>query len=262
MIEKHFIELMNREIDGVNSPDESMALQTYLKSSEEGRRRYEELQGVVRMFSAAGDITPPSHLDRTIMASIVEREATHGARTERRSILDVLSPRRKLAYSFAAGLACGLILLFVLLNALSRPNKLDRKDLYGALVEKQERGAAVATEHVLLTAANLSGSVGVQYRSRSLTVILDLEGPGELETTLTPAASLSVESVSAPSCGAFDVRTSPGGVTLRTSGRCGIIVIFRDETGAQPAVNVSIASGGTRLFERTIARDKTRDIRK
>jgi len=262
MIEKRLIELMNKEIDGANSPDESAALQAYLQSNDEGRRYYEELRGVATLFSAAGEITPPQDLDRAIMASITEQEARRTVGADGRSVLGVFSPRRKLAYSFAAGLGFGLILILILLNALPKPNMLDRRDLYGALTERHNREAVIATEHALLNAANLMGSVGVEYRAHSVTVILDLEGTGELETTLAPALSLPVESVRAPSCTAFDVRTTSAAVMVKTGGHCGIIVTFADETGAQPAVNVSISSGGIQLFERTIARDETSGSRR
>jgi len=262
MIKKHLIELMNREIDGVNSPDESATLQAYLQSNEEGRRYYEGLRGVATLFSTAGDVTPPGDLNRMIMASIPERDARRGAHTERRSMLDAFSPRRKLAYSFAAGLVLGCVLFLILFNALPRQDSLDRKDVYGALIGRRDGGTVIATEHAILETANVSGSVSVEYRERSVAVICDLNGIGELETTLTPAMNLPVEGVRAPSCGAFDVRTSSGGVMLRTPGLCGIIVIFADETGAHPAVNVSIDSGGIRLFEQTIARGETRDSRR
>ena len=253
MIEERFIELMNKEIDGANSQDESAALREYLQSSDEARRCYEELRGVANMFSEAGDVTAPEDLDWMITRSIAEREA---ARAGRRSILEILTPRKKLAYAFAAGLACGLVLLIIFLNATPKTGKLDQKDLYGALAGGANGEAVIATNHVSLATKSLSGAAAVQYREHSVTVILDLDASGEIEAMLTPAERLPVESFSAPSCGALDIQTSPAGVTMRISGRCGAAVMFRDDTGAHPAIKISIDSRGMRIFEQTIGRDE------
>jgi len=256
MIEKHFIELMNKEIDGANSPDESAALRAYLKSSDEAMRHYEELRGVAKMFSEAGEVAVPPDLDRTIIRSIADREAARDAPTGKRSILDIFTPRKRLAYSFAAGLSCGLVLLIILLNTTLKTGRLDQKDLYGAFAGGARGEAVIATKHVSLATKGLSGAAAVQYREHSVTVILDLDASGEIEAMLTPAVPMPVESFSAPSCGAFDIHTSPTGLIVRISGRCGAAVTFRDKTGAHPALNISLESGGIRIFEQTIGRDE------
>jgi hypothetical protein len=257
MIEKRYRELMNQELDGANTPDESALLRSFLASSEEARRMYDELRGLAGMFAAAGDIAPPRDMKRAIMAAIAEREAIGGARrTERRRFFDVLAPRKKVACAFAAGVAFGLVTLVILLRAMPQGGGLDRKDLYGSLAGRHGAGDVIASESVSIEAAGISGRVTAQYRDNALTVTLDLAAQREFEVVLSPAGRLPVESFGAPSCGAFDIRTDTAGVAFKAASGCSIVVTFRDEAGAHPAVNVAVGAGGGRIFEHTIVRGR------
>jgi hypothetical protein len=257
MIEKRHIELMNKELDGVNTPDESAALRSFLASSEEARRMYDELRGVAGMFAAAGEVTPPRDMKRTIMAAIAGREAFRGARrAERRRFLDVLTPRKKVACSFAAGAAFGLAALIILLRATPQVSNLDRKDLYGTLAGRRGAEDVVASESIPIEAGDVSGRVTARYRDRSLTVALDLDAPREIEVVLSPAGRLPVESFGAPSCGAWDIRTDTAGVAFKADSGCNFTVTFKDEAGAHPPVNITVSSGGVRIFEHTIVQGR------
>jgi len=257
MIEKRYIELMNKEMDGVNTPDESAALRCFLASSEEARRMYDELRGVAGMFAAAGEIMPPPDMKRTIMEAIAERKALRGARrAERRRFLDVLTPRTKLACSFVGGVAFGLLALIIMLRAIPQSGGLDRKDLYGTLAGRRSAETVIASESVSIEAGDVSGRLTAQYRDNSLTVALDLNAPREIEVVLSPAGRLPVESLSAPSCGAYDIRTQSAGVAFKAASGCGFSVTFRDEAGVHPSVNVTVSAGGGRIFEHAIVKGR------
>lgn len=257
MIEERYIDLMNKELDGANTPDESAALRSFLASSEEARRMYDELRGVAGMFAAAGEVTPPRDMKRTIMAAIAEREANRGARrAEHARFLDILTPRKKVAYSFAAGVAFGLVALVILLRAMPQGGGLDRRDLYGTLAGGRGAGDVIASESVSILAGDISGRVTAQYRDNSLTVALDLDAPREIEVVLSPAGGLPAESFSAPSCGVYDIRTETGGVTFKAGSGCGFAVTFGDKAGAHPSVNVAVSAGGSRIYEHTIIKGR------
>jgi len=257
MIDKRYIELMNKELDGANTPDESAALRSFLASSEEARRMYDELRGVAGMFAAAGEVAPPRDMKRAIMAAIAEREAIRGSgRVERVRFLEVFTPRKRIACSFAAGIAFGLVALIILLRAMPQVSELDRKDIYGALAGRRSSESLIASESIPIEAGDISGRVTAQYRDNSLTVAIDLDAPREIEVVLSPAGRLTVESFSAPSCGAYDVRTDTAGVALKAASGCNFTVTFRDEAGAHPSVNIAVSAGGSRIFERTIARGR------
>jgi hypothetical protein len=240
MIDNRYIELMNREIDSVNSPEESAALRAHLESNEEARRYYEELRGVARIFVEAGDVAPPKDLNREIMRSVAEHDAvlaSSGAGRARRSpLLGIFAPGKRLAYSFAAGLALGLVILVIVLGAVSKQDRFDRSALYGALGDRRSMGPVVSTETIPLATDDVSGSIDVRYFGSSVVVTLDLDSGRGIETTL---------------------RADTASVTLASSGRYTAALAFRDEAGAHPPVSVSIAAEGGRTYEWIIAGDRT-----
>ena len=218
---------------------------------------YDELRGVAGMFAAAGEVTPPRDVKRAIMAAIAEREAFRGTRrAERWHFFEVLTPRKKVACSFAAGVAFGLVALIIVLRAMPQMSELDRKDLYGTLAGRRSSESVIASESIPIDAADISGRVTAQYRDNSLTVAIDLNAPRETEVVLSPAGRLTVESFSAPSCGAYDVRTETGCVAFKAASGCNFTVTFRDEAGAHPSVNIAVSAGGSRIFEHTIVRGR------
>ncbi len=244
MIENRYIELMNREIDGVNSPEESAALRAHLESNEEARRYFDELRGVAKIFVEAGDVTPPKDLNREIMRSVAEHDAVRasvGAGRARRAPIFGIFAGKRLAYSFAAGLALGLVILVVVLGAVSKQGRFDRSALYGALGDRRSMGPVVLTETVPLATDDVTGTIDVRYLANSIVVTLDLDAGREIEMTL---------------------RADTASVTLTSSGRCAAAVAFRDEAGAHPDVSVEITADGGRIYERIIVGDKAGAIQK
>jgi len=257
MIDKHYIELMNREIDGVATHTERADLRAYLNGNPEARAHYDELRSVDAAFKRAGSVEPPANFEETLIASVTEREVLCEAReTLPARLVTLLTPRRKLAYSFAAGLACGLIILGIILTASPVTDRLDVKNLYGALTGRQKESAIVAEERLPIAMSGVSGSIAALYRERSITLELDLDSQAEIATTVAPAGSLSIESFSAPSGGVSGILTDAAGLTLRSTGRCRFAITFKDEAGGHPAVNVVMRSGGNTIFDQTISRGR------
>ncbi len=60
MIDEHYIELMNNEIDGHNTPAQSDSLRSYLESDREARRLFDELQQSATLIAESEDVAPPA----------------------------------------------------------------------------------------------------------------------------------------------------------------------------------------------------------
>jgi hypothetical protein len=173
------------------------------------------------------------------MRSAAEHDAVRAAagtgRARRAPLFGMFSPGKRLAYSFAAGLALGLVVLVVVLGAVSKQSRFDRSSLYGALGDRRSTSPVVLAETIPLATDEVSGSIDVRYLASSIVVTLDLDATREIEMTL---------------------RADTASVTLTSSGRCDAAVAFRDEAGAHPDVSVSISADGGRIFERIIVGDK------
>jgi hypothetical protein len=117
MIKPEYIELMNQELDGTNSAEQSRDLEKYLSSHEEARAYYRELVEAVDVFAKVDHLSPPPGLGNSILAQVDQRaggwpepDASPRDRSLWASLRDLLRPRLEPAYAFTflAGLAVGL----------------------------------------------------------------------------------------------------------------------------------------------------------
>ncbi len=250
MNEKRWLELMNGELDGANTPEESSALRAHLASSEEARRRFDELGRMARMFADAGEVKPPAAMESRIIDAIAARDDAAGR--DRGFLLDFLAPRRKIAYSFAAGIAVGALIFVIIYHALGGGNQLDVRDLYGSLAERERAGAVLDARSVEIAAPGCTGSAAVQYRDEAVIVGVTIDADAGVEIGIAAITKLSLRSFQAPACGDYTLRGSGKGISVGLGGRCEFVAVFGDTRRERPPVRVSVTSGERVLFERTI----------
>ncbi|MCK9996084.1 MAG: hypothetical protein KAH56_07370 [Candidatus Krumholzibacteria bacterium] len=115
MINQKYIELMNQEFDGANSPEQSRDLEDYLRGHEEARTYYRELALALNVFEKVAMLNPPPELGDEILARLKNRAGAHSA-TDGGGLLAAcrnlfrLRLRPAYAYTFIGGLALGLVL--------------------------------------------------------------------------------------------------------------------------------------------------------
>jgi len=110
--------LMNDQLDGTATPEESERLSRALESREEVRSEYRKLGGVFAALSRIEIEDPPASLKEGILRGIRANDAEEGAKQSwLDSILALVRGRAgfRYAYSFAAGAALG-VLAFALLS--------------------------------------------------------------------------------------------------------------------------------------------------
>jgi hypothetical protein len=120
MNDKELQQLMNNQLDGIATPEESERLSRALDSREDLRSEYRKLGGVFAVLSRVDMEEPPPDLKQNVMREIRRRESAP-SRTGLRDWIRA-SARGWSAYSFAAGAALG-VLAFALLtgNLTTRP---------------------------------------------------------------------------------------------------------------------------------------------
>ena len=70
MLNRDQIELIHREIDGANTPQESAAVRSLLEQDTEARALEADLRHVARLFHQVGEREPPPHLKQAILAAL------------------------------------------------------------------------------------------------------------------------------------------------------------------------------------------------
>lgn len=252
MIEERYIDLMNREIDHVNSKAESAELGRYLESSGEARAYYDQLRDLAAAFERAGQVEPPEELDQIILSSIAARDAERAASKDRFSIRGFMHSRRKLAYAFATGVAAGLIIMAIVYRSPAGTSSPGAADLYGALAERSKVGALFSVEPTRIDEPGVSGTVEVRYLEHAVQVVLALVAGNEIKIDLTPAGGLALVGFRAHVPGPYGLEASGENIEITFTGRCDDALLFADERGAHPPVALRISSAGKVMFEKMI----------
>jgi anti-sigma factor RsiW len=116
--------LMNDQLDGVATPEESERLSRALESRDEARLQYRKLGAVFAGLSRLEMEEPPASLKQGVLRAIQASKAFQARESRLQSIRTFLRGRTgfRQAYSFAAGAALGVLAFAVLTgNLMSRP---------------------------------------------------------------------------------------------------------------------------------------------
>jgi len=173
------MELMNREIDGLNSADESARLSEYLKGHPDYAQMYDELRDLSTMLGAVEDLTPRKHLAARIMNSVKELDSSQH---ESRSAFDVIrSLNLRPAMTFAAGLALGSVLIMSL-SKYAGDSSADAKHLLGAFVDRNSLDEMEIVGTTSVIGEGVDGSVTAK-RSENM-ILVNVSMHASRETTL------------------------------------------------------------------------------
>lgn len=269
MTERRYIELMNAEIDGLNTPERSAELRRYIDSHPDAARHFEELLEVARVLREAEEHAPPSYLRRSIMEVVAARAAGRrvaGETAGRRrgsfgsaSLRDRLGlgPRARYALAFAGGIAVGMIVLTILALSVPEMAPLDRSLLYGALGLGGDR-CAVRSAPVEFDSPGVSGRARVIYCAEHILVELDLSSREEVSAVLHYDESVGFEEIRALRAADHSFRAVGSGAELRHSGDGSYEIVLTDYTESRPPISLRVTSDGELLFEETLSPERDR----
>ncbi len=126
MIDKQYIELMNKEIDGLLSVPESEELKNYLNQNKEAEKYFAELKVSVELLSRLPDEEPGRNLKQFILNSIDKNKYSFNKPAK----IKIFSPFQKFlkprfTFALAAGILIGIVLyplLFTVQNNKMKNN--------------------------------------------------------------------------------------------------------------------------------------------
>lgn len=116
MIDERYVELINKELDGLNTESESKELQQFLSENDEALQHYDELLRAASALKRVEQVEPPSFLKTHILNSIKTLPVPVRSRFGwMKSMLELFHRRPSVRYGvvFASGLCVGILLLVI-----------------------------------------------------------------------------------------------------------------------------------------------------
>ena len=258
MTEEKFIELVNKEIDGLNSPRESEELKVYLQSNAEARELSQDLLKLSTVLSRVEEVDPPHSLTSDILRAV----RTSGKRSSSeptfvRWIKELVESRTtfQYAYVFSAGLILGIALYSLVGVHPSTSGVADPSSLSGSIIINS--AAYPFTEgpgyQFTVEAESVSGSI-VTKRSENLAVIeLDIQSAGQVEVAIQfrpETLRFKGFSQSQPATGSRSVEESS--FRLTTQGNNRYILAFERLTKDPSEVAVTVVRNSTELHRQSL----------
>lgn len=246
--EKYFL-LMNGELDGVNTPEQSAELREYLERDPEGARYYAELRAGLDLLEEVGPALPPADLERDVMA-VVDPEDSGGTRRPFAAVVGgalrgLLRPAP--GFAFAAGLLIGVLILSSILERPGRGVRPAPEDLFGAILT--ELGHETAAVPISAEAPGLT--VAGEARRAGTTTLVDvaIEAAAETRILLTYDAAVTCEGYLVTGEGRGPATVEPGRFEATIVGRRDLQVLLDDPDRIGSELRLQLFAGGRLLDE-------------
>lgn len=252
MIGKRLIELMNAEIDGVNSPEESRELHEHLDATPDARRHYEELKDVGRVFAEADEASPPEALRRAIMRAVAARGNPDVKMGLLERIREALSPapRMRPAFAFAGGMVVGLGLFLLISATLPHMVPGDAANLLGTIGGGER--CFVAADPVSFDVPGASGRASVRYCAETVTLELSLSSESEVIVVLSYDEDVDFDGLRALQGGDYAIRVMGHRAELTHTGTRDYDLLFTDYAESHLPLRMSVLAAGRSVFEGSV----------
>jgi len=254
MIERHYIELINGEIDGVNTPEQSSELGRYLETHPEAERYYDELREIGRTFEEIEELDPPSGLRRAILASTSRRARRPQRESYLARIRETLMPqaRPRYAFAFVAGALVGFCVFAVSSLVMLRGTIAQPDGLYGTLTAGPGATEILSSECIPFDLPHLYGGACIEHSKDAVQANLDLATDEEIHIIFEYDDQIRFEGLRALDESEHTVRIERNRAELIHRGECGYVLVFSDASDTGSPLHVSITADDALLFERSI----------
>lgn len=262
MMNQEYLDLMNQELDGANSPAQSLKLEKYLSSHQEARTYYRELAQAMGVFEKVDLVDPPRGLKDSILAQVDAMgqpgSAASPSSAAKRGphLLSTIGGWFRLplqpayAFTFLAGLAFGLV-LYAGSGRLTGGHETDLYDSLAGTASHRSWNLEDISEGEL----ELPGIVGLYRTMREgpdvrLHLKLRSSEPAVIKFRHGPHTTLQHYSSSNPAPANLTVSDSQ--VELNHRGRGSYDLVFHENMDIQTPITMLVFSGGELIKTQTL----------
>lgn len=245
MIDARWDRLMQDELDGLNTPQQSARIQELLRENAAARARWSELQFLFQVLERVGSEEPPPDLASAMLASLPERPrpARSGWVDAWRSLTG-RSAALRVAYPLAAGIAIGAVGYALYRGAFPGGSPSTDMPISGVM-QPLPPGSGERVDSAVLTAGAASISAVLRRSGNDLWLEAVPGGgaPSELTVRFDPAR-LSLQGVERGSHGSARFDVGSGSLTLGLAGSDACRVHWRAAPDAVAPLEIRIEAGG------------------
>ena len=206
MIDKKYIELMNKEIDNVISEDERISLHSYLSGNKAAKEYYNELRLTNDYLDSLPDPEPSENLKKYIVNSI--DFSRYSASDDKKSFWSFLyRPKFKYAYIFAAGIIAGIIIISIFSNSFNY------KDTSGTIGVENIKPEMI--KEIPLKFSDISGKIELLKTGNNFSVNADFNSTQKFDFVIKYGSDVEFQSVNPKSNS--NIEFSNGENSIKTS---------------------------------------------
>ena len=248
MIEERYVELINKELDGLNTESESQELEKYLSENVEALTYYEDLLRTASALKHAEEIQPPSYLKTHILNSIKFDQPLNASRFAWiDGVMEVFRQRPfpKYALVFAAGLCVG-ILIFIFGTPSHQEEGPEVSKLTGSMILLSDLSHLQKIDSVSVKREGLQGTFKTFKSEGKILVDFSVTSPEDIRLELSAdQEELTFVGVSRINGSANDVIATGGRVIFTGIKSDHSIVTYSEAAAPQNALDCRILKGGT-----------------
>ncbi len=252
MIEPKYIELINKEVDGLNSSRDSVKLAEYLKKSSEAQNLYENLVKLSETLDQTEEIDPSPNLKKTILNSInLEKQI----KTENKNRTQIILPKSKYnlkyAFVFAAGMIIGIIGYITFSDTIQN---VDTSYLIGTLMLEKKAEKLKTVDHMNFDSPDINCSVNMKSGDGYLLVELDLKSDKLIKIKMEyDPQDINFIAIQNLDDNNVDMVVKNKYLELNHNGKCKYFILLKDRTIAASFFDFKIFAEKTLLIEETLS---------
>lgn len=239
MTDPYTIELLNQEIDGENTPQQSRELQDRLSADSSVRELYADLQGLQQTLASIEPVDAPLNLKRNILAALPEAKATR--REKRRGLFGPPVFRLAHVFVFAAGLLLGI-------------GGYHLTEVVGPVPNGDIVGAMTAPSIVELDTAGVQGTVRCRRVGPHVEVEFDVVAPqGAMFSLDSTGTGLTIAGFSQPGSYLDRFSADRQRIDATVDGSASFTVLLAGTTTAGANLGLDFSVSGELVYQDTLA---------
>lgn len=256
---ERIIELINREIDGINTSAQTDELNRLLAGDAAARGEFDALRALDGRLRALPVVDPPPHLIHRILSAVPfgrytsDAHAGDGVGAWLSSIF--ARPRLRIAATFAAGLAVG-IALWAAIDRTHVEGSLDTSTLYGTMRAIETSDGFELVGQVGIETAQVRGEVRLHEADRKLLAEISLDTTDPIEWRVHyDRDDVAFEGFRQVEGAAGSISAADDVMTVSQAGSGRFFLFFTEQNHAATPMSIEIFSAGNLLYHNDLTRN-------